>query len=233
MLRTALFLALYTLAPAQAGEHDAIRRAVEAGEIRPLAEILATVQARYPGRILDVEIDRSRDGRRVYDIELLDADGRKLEISVDAASGAVIEPRATDDDVLLPLAPILRTLLAAHPGKILDVELERDRDDRAIYEIELLTVDGRTLELVVDARDGRVLDDGSHGPAGGEPVRPLPDVLDALAAHHPGTIVEVELERDRQGRRYYEIDIRGADGRTVELRVDAVTGEILHEGEAD
>lgn len=233
MLRSALFLALYTLVPAQAGEHDAVRRAVEAGEIRPLAEILATVQARHPGRILDVEIDRTRDGRRVYDIELLDADGRKLEISVDAATGAVLDPRSDDDGALMPLASILRTLLSAHPGKILDVELERDREDRAVYEIELLTVDGRTLEMVVDARSGQVLDDGSHGPAGGEPVLALPDVLDRIGALHPGTIVEVELERDRQGRRYYEIDIRGADGRTVELRVDAVTGQILHEGEAD
>jgi uncharacterized membrane protein YkoI len=233
MLRPLLLIALYAFVPAHAGEHDAVRRAVEAGEIRPLAEILATVQARYPGRILDVEIDRARDGRRVYDIELLDADGRKIEVSVDAATGALIEPETVGVDALLPLSQILRAVLADHPGQIVDVELERDREDRAVYEVELLTADGRTLELVIDARSGQPLDDGSHGHPAGEPLRPLPDILDQLRASHPGTVVEVELERDRAGRRYYEIDIRDADGRTLELRIDAVTGVILHEGEAD
>lgn len=57
-----------------------------------------------------------------------------------------------------PIAKILRGIQAQFPGQLLDVELKRGKRGHAwIYELKLLTPDGRRLELAVDAGDGRVL----------------------------------------------------------------------------
>ncbi|HOL38630.1 MAG TPA: PepSY domain-containing protein [Rubrivivax sp.] len=49
-------------------------------------------------------------------------------------------------------------LLKSHPGEVLELELERDREQgRWIYEIKLLQPDGRIVKLELDARSGDVL----------------------------------------------------------------------------
>lgn len=228
-----LAIALLVATSVHGTDHDTVRDAVEAGEIRPLATILAAVQARYPGRILDVELERTRDGRRIYDIELVGTDGRRQDVHVDAATGEFVDTRSglVHGAGAHPLAAILRDLLVRHPGQIVDVELERDRSDREVYEVELLREDGRPLRLSIDAGSGRIVDDDVHKVASA--VMPLPEVLERLAAAYPGTIVEVELERRIEGRPYYEIDVRGEDGRTLEVRVDAISGAVLGADETD
>lgn len=57
---------------------------------------------------------------------------------------------------VLPLTEILARVAHAHPGQVLEVELERD-DGRWIYELRLLQPDGLLVRLKVDARDGTVL----------------------------------------------------------------------------
>lgn len=66
------------------------RAAVEAGTILPLDAILGGLEPRHAGRILEVELERE-DGRYVYEIEILLADGRKRELEIDAATGEVLE----------------------------------------------------------------------------------------------------------------------------------------------
>ncbi len=235
MTRLLLALALLCATDVHGDDHDAVRDAVAAGRIKPLAEILAAVQARYPGRVLDVELERARDGRRIYDIELIGTDGRKQDVHVDAATGTILDSTAegVDPAAMLPLATVLRGVLQRHPGVVVDVELERGRDGRDVYEIELQLADGRRLELAVDAANGDIVDDDAHRAISTEALKPLPEILDMIAGRYPGLVVEVELERERSGRRFYEIDVRGADGRTLEVRVDAMTGEVLGHGEAD
>ncbi|MBR0701230.1 PepSY domain-containing protein [Bradyrhizobium diazoefficiens] len=79
--------------PAAAGDHDkgapdAVRRAVEAGEIRSLADILASLRGKLPGEIAGVEIERAR-GRWIYEFRLIDDKGRLYEAHVDARSGEI------------------------------------------------------------------------------------------------------------------------------------------------
>lgn len=66
---------------------------------------------------------------------------------------------------LMPLRGIIDIVERDHPGRILEVELERE-DGRWLYEIKLLRDDGRMLKLKLDGRDGRVLSrrgrDASH-----------------------------------------------------------------------
>ena len=67
---------------------DEVRRAVEAGEIKSLAEILKTVRGKLPGEVAGVEIERD-DGRWRYEFRVVDDKGRLYEIQVDARSGEI------------------------------------------------------------------------------------------------------------------------------------------------
>ncbi|MBI1422361.1 MAG: hypothetical protein GC149_02765 [Gammaproteobacteria bacterium] len=57
---------------------------------------------------------------------------------------------------ILPLETILHKLDETHPGKVLEVELEKEHG-LVIYEIELLDTDGKVWILKVDPRTGDIL----------------------------------------------------------------------------
>lgn len=99
MHRLLIFLVLIAvLAPvpqaAMAGHrgHDRARDAMRSGQIRPLGEILATVSARYPGKVLDVDLQQGR-GRLVYRIKVLRRDGSVLLVAVDARTRRILSVR--------------------------------------------------------------------------------------------------------------------------------------------
>jgi len=64
--------------------------------------------------------------------------------------------RLVETGEILSLQDILIKVREIHPGKILEVELE-NKDQRKIYEIELLRQDGTVLELKFDAKSGKHL----------------------------------------------------------------------------
>lgn len=93
--RTALLLAAFaaTAAPSFGRDddperRDAVRRAVEAGDVVPLSQILQKVRGRVSGDITGVEIERE-EGRWHYEFRVIDHDGRVLEVHVDARSGDI------------------------------------------------------------------------------------------------------------------------------------------------
>ena len=69
---------------------DAVRRAVEAGEVLPLAQILDKVRVRVSGDVTGIEINRE-GGRWHYEVRVIDRGGRVLEVHVDAQTGKVEE----------------------------------------------------------------------------------------------------------------------------------------------
>ena len=60
---------------------------------------------------------------------------------------------------ILPLAALLPVLEARFRARMIEVDLERD-DGRLVYEIEMITPDGRILEVDVDATTGAILETG-------------------------------------------------------------------------
>jgi uncharacterized membrane protein YkoI len=82
--------AVLSIAAARAESHDqdAVRQAVESGEISPLADILAAVRGRLPGEVVGVEIETEK-GHWIYEFRVLDGKGRLFEVYVDARSGAI------------------------------------------------------------------------------------------------------------------------------------------------
>lgn len=84
------------LSPVRASDdHMEARRLREAGEVLPLQSLLDTVREQYPGTVIEVELEREH-GRVIYEIEILDDDGRVREIRIDARSGELLS--AEEDD---------------------------------------------------------------------------------------------------------------------------------------
>jgi uncharacterized membrane protein YkoI len=73
-------------------DHERARAALAAGEIRPLADLLAEVERRYVGRVVAMELERD-DGRWIYEFKLLPPSGRIFEIKLDAATGVLLRSR--------------------------------------------------------------------------------------------------------------------------------------------
>lgn len=73
-------------ARAPGNDRDRAREALVQGRFVSLESILADAQARYPGRILEIELDDDE-----YEVEILTHDGRKVELEYDARTGRLID----------------------------------------------------------------------------------------------------------------------------------------------
>ena len=73
-------------------DHERARAALEAGEIRPLAELLAVVERRYQGRVIEADLVRD-DGQWLYEFKILPPNGRMFVVEIDAATGALLRSR--------------------------------------------------------------------------------------------------------------------------------------------
>ena len=223
------FLGVSVVAMA-APQHDDVRKAVTAGRFRPLADILEMVQKKYSGNVLDVELDRDEAGRHIYEVKLLDANGRRREIHIDAVSGQ--EVRRSSSGNVSSLPEMLRRVLARYPGLVVDVDLERGRQGREIYHVRVLQENGQVRGLFVDASTGELVSDiGVFVPTPG--MKQLPDLLESLLRRYSGTVLEVELKYDRDEQPVYEIDLRLPNDSLIELTLDPVTGRVLSEEEIE
>jgi uncharacterized membrane protein YkoI len=89
----ALALAALGVAPGWAGDghdHDRARQAVEAGEVLPLKMIMERVERDYPGKVMEVELERHGE-RWIYEIKLLRAGGALVKVKIDGRTGEVID----------------------------------------------------------------------------------------------------------------------------------------------
>jgi uncharacterized membrane protein YkoI len=86
--------------PADASsDHEKARKALQSGEILPLDKILAAAAAKYPGQVLEVELEDERvEGTKiwVYEIKAMAPDGKIFKVMVDARTAEVIRMRTRD-----------------------------------------------------------------------------------------------------------------------------------------
>ncbi|MBS0392371.1 MAG: PepSY domain-containing protein [Comamonadaceae bacterium] len=78
------------------GDHDRARQALQQGQVLPLRQVLDKVEREYQGQVLKIEFERD-DGRYVYDIRLLQKDGRMAKLKVDAVDGRVLKIKRKED----------------------------------------------------------------------------------------------------------------------------------------
>ncbi len=84
--------------PAQAdrpSDHDRARAALQAGEVRPLREVMAVASDQFAGDMVEAELDR-RGPFWVYEITLLAPDGSILKLYYDAATIRLVRARGHD-----------------------------------------------------------------------------------------------------------------------------------------
>lgn len=78
---------------ARAGEdHNRARALKEAGEILPLEQVIERAKQERPGRLLEAEL-KEKEGRFIYELELLDEKGIVWELKYDAKSGALLKSK--------------------------------------------------------------------------------------------------------------------------------------------
>lgn len=83
-----LLLVISVSASADDDQHEA-RRLAESGKILPLEVILDTARKIQPGKVLEVEF-KTKKGKTIYEIEILNTKGIVLELKLDAATGNLI-----------------------------------------------------------------------------------------------------------------------------------------------
>lgn len=82
---------------AKPSDHELAREALERGEVLPLATVLAKVQQDYRGQPLKIEFEHEH-GRFIYEIRLLQDDGRIVKLKVDAVDGHVLSVQRKGED---------------------------------------------------------------------------------------------------------------------------------------
>lgn len=84
--------------PSNAGENLSQREArelLESGHILSLSELHGRHAETFTGKILDLELER-KDGKLIYEFEVLGSDGEVREYYIDAASGELLEEKLED-----------------------------------------------------------------------------------------------------------------------------------------
>jgi len=89
-LCAACFLMFLALPASAESEQDQVRDAVLSGKIMPLGEVLQQVEKNFPGKVLEVELEREGD-MWVYEIKLLRDSGALSKLYFDARDGAPLK----------------------------------------------------------------------------------------------------------------------------------------------
>jgi uncharacterized membrane protein YkoI len=82
-------------ARADDADHDRARAALEKAEVLPLREILEKVEREYPGKVVEVELEREHD-RWIYEIRLIRPGGALVRLEVDARDARVLGVQRRD-----------------------------------------------------------------------------------------------------------------------------------------
>ena len=70
-------------------DHDRAREALKAGQVMPLRTVLERLEREHPGQVLDIEFEEEH-GRLVYEVKLLQSDGRLVKLELDARTATVL-----------------------------------------------------------------------------------------------------------------------------------------------
>lgn len=80
---------------AHADDDKRIRQLQQSGEILSLEQIFDRARKIKPGRIVDVDLDKN-DGRYIYELEVLQSNGKVWEMEFDARTGKLLQLEQDD-----------------------------------------------------------------------------------------------------------------------------------------
>ncbi len=115
------------------------------------------------GAVIEIERDRHH-GRPTWEVVVRGADGRGVELDIDAATGEVLRqereelpPYARASAPAVDVVAAMNAALAVMPGVVDEAELEQWKDGRVVWEVEIVGTDGRHAEIYIDAGTGEVI----------------------------------------------------------------------------
>ncbi|MFH9610043.1 PepSY domain-containing protein [Streptomyces sp. NPDC017448] len=137
-----------------------------------LDQAVAAALKSVPGTLTGAELDEDddRDGRAVWELDVRGSDDKWHDVTVDAASGKVLNTRDDDNDDRDRHAPrssavtldrAAAAALKTAPGTITSIDLDDDGDDDRRggvlrWDVDVEGEDGKQHELRVDAKTGKV-----------------------------------------------------------------------------
>ena len=125
---------------------------------------LSAALAMHPGEVKELEMTLD-NGVPHYEFEIMTADGRETEVECDAMTGKIVEVEWENDnmdlDAFLEKAAVTpaqarKAALERVPGRIDGMDLETTSAGAMSYEFEVITPDGKELDVEVDAMSGQV-----------------------------------------------------------------------------
>lgn len=115
------------------------------------------------GAVIEVERDTHK-GRPVWEVLVRDPDGRGIELNIDPNTGSILKREweelpwyVRDSAPAVDITTAMTKALTAAPGIIDEAELELRTDGRLVWEIEIVTANGREIEVYVDATTGEIV----------------------------------------------------------------------------
>ncbi|MYW32979.1 PepSY domain-containing protein [Streptomyces sp. SID2119] len=141
-----------------------------------LDQAVAAALKSAPGTVTEAELDHDdddNDGRTVWELDVYGSDRTWHDVTVDATDGKVLKTRDDDNDDRDRNAPRSSTVtlkqaadaaLKTAPGSITSIDLDDDDDDDdkgsrgnvLSWDVDIAGKDGRSHELRVDAKTGKV-----------------------------------------------------------------------------
>ena len=126
----------------------------------------------------------------------------------------------------------LKNALAEKPGKVREMEIERDEKGTKIYKFEIKDREGKEWKVLVNARTGRLLETeeaverGNPAFENGAKIS-MEEARRIALERVAGKVREAERKLENGRTPVYEVEIIPQDGgREREVEVDAVTGKV-------
>ena len=129
-----------------------------------------------------------------------------------------------------PMEKCMKAALAKHPGKVVSLEAEIEKGHGAIYEFDIVGTDGKEWEVECEAKTSKVFEEEVDVDPNSDEFKSKAKVTMEQAKKtaldkYPGEVESIEYELEN-GNPVYEFDIKQANGKEVEVEVDAITGKI-------
>jgi uncharacterized membrane protein YkoI len=120
---------------------------------------VAAALAEAPGVVVEADLDDDEEAV-IWDVEVVQDDGTRTEVTVDASDGSILRSERDDDGVPsgldgTPFADAVAAASESVPGQVVEADL--DDDHPSAWTVEIRGPGGATTEVLVSLDDGRVL----------------------------------------------------------------------------
>ena len=78
-------------------DHNEIFQLRESGQIMSMEDVLRHAQSIQPGQLIEAELERE-DDNYVYELKIIDAEGRLHKLELDAQTGDVLKQKSKSRD---------------------------------------------------------------------------------------------------------------------------------------